>query len=132
MILGKNVCHACYDERYVLANCLQSPLTIVIFCICYINKYYHFSVIYVESARTFPKNISFGTGSSAYQSEGSWNVDGKSENIWDRWIHSDPSRIKNNDTADFACDSYTWTLMDADLARRLAVQHYRLSISWSR
>ncbi|XP_018565428.1 myrosinase 1-like [Anoplophora glabripennis] len=82
--------------------------------------------------RTFPRTISFGTGSSAYQIEGAWNEDGKSENIWDHWIHEDPSRIKINATADIACNSYNKMLTDIYYVSKIGVQHYRFSIPWSR
>ncbi|XP_018565430.1 myrosinase 1 [Anoplophora glabripennis] len=86
----------------------------------------------VESTRVFPERFSFGTGTSAYQTEGAWNEDGKSENIWDHWIHSDPSHIKNNDTADLACNTYQSPLVGMYHSLKLHVQHYRFSLSWSR
>uniref|UniRef100_V5GJ69 Myrosinase 1 n=1 Tax=Anoplophora glabripennis TaxID=217634 RepID=V5GJ69_ANOGL len=89
-------------------------------------------LVNAEDARIFPQTLSFGMGSSAYQIEGAWNEDGKSENIWDRWIHSDPSHIKNNDTADVAAGSYNSILNDVFYVALSGVQHYRLSIPWTR
>ena len=51
----------------------------------------------------FPKDFMFGSASAAYQVEGAWDVDGKGENIWDRYTHTMPGRItgdiKNGDDA---------------------------------
>ena len=51
----------------------------------------------------FPKEFLFGSASAAYQVEGAWDVDGKGENIWDRYTHTMPNRIagsiKNGDDA---------------------------------
>lgn len=95
-------------------------------------QYYSFSTVNSENIRMFPQTFSFGTGSSAYQIEGAWNEDGKSENIWDHWIHSDPSHIKNNDTADVACDTYRNILNDAFYVAISEAKHYRFSIPWTR
>ncbi|KAJ8973205.1 hypothetical protein NQ317_018954 [Molorchus minor] len=82
--------------------------------------------------RKFPKGFLFGVATAAYQTEGAWNEDGKGENIWDYVIHNNPTYIRNNDTADIACDSYHKYKEDVKLAADLGIQHYRFSISWSR
>ncbi|CAK1544192.1 unnamed protein product [Leptosia nina] len=40
--------------------------------------------------RKFPDTFRFGTATASYQVEGAWNVDGKTENIWDRLSHTKP------------------------------------------
>ncbi|KAG5867284.1 hypothetical protein JTB14_012976 [Gonioctena quinquepunctata] len=85
-----------------------------------------------ESKNHFPKDFIFGASTSAYQIEGAWNVDGKGENIWDRFVHVNRSRILNNDTADIACDSYHKYKEDVALAASLGFSMYRFSISWAR
>ncbi|KAJ8924096.1 hypothetical protein NQ315_006878 [Exocentrus adspersus] len=85
-----------------------------------------------EDNRTFPEDFMFGTGTSAYQTEGAWNKDEKTETIWDRWVHDDPTRIKNNDTADDAVhyyENYLEPVMELDA---MEVKHFRFSIPWTR
>ncbi|KAL8606507.1 hypothetical protein ACOMHN_037738 [Nucella lapillus] len=77
----------------------------------------------------FPENFTWGVATSAYQTEGAWNEDGKSETIWDRYSHE---RSVANDTGDVACDAYHLTHVDIDLLKHLGVRHYRFSLSWSR
>ncbi|KAJ8936642.1 hypothetical protein NQ314_012258 [Rhamnusium bicolor] len=92
-----------------------------------------FSITKAENNRTFPTNFLFGVVTSAYQTEGAWNEDGKGENIWDDWIHSNPSHIKDNANADVASDSYHHYEEDiGDACVYVGAYHYRFSISWSR
>ena len=79
----------------------------------------------------FPKDFVWGTGTSAYQVEGAWNVDGKGESIWDRFSHT-PGKVKNGDTGDVACDHYNRVAEDISLAKRLNLNSYRFSIAWPR
>lgn len=79
----------------------------------------------------FPKDFVWGTGTSSYQVEGAWNVDGKGESIWDRFSHT-AGKVKNGDTGDVACDHYNRFADDILLAKRLNLNSYRFSISWPR
>lgn len=47
-------------------------------------------------------------------------------------MHTYPEKIENHDTADVACDSYHKWREDVELLKNLGINHYRLSISWSR
>lgn len=78
-----------------------------------------------------PPGFAWGTGTSAYQVEGAWNVDGKGESIWDRFSHTE-GKIKNGDSGDVACDQYRLFEQDIALAKSLNLTAYRFSISWPR
>ncbi len=79
----------------------------------------------------FPKDFVWGTGTSSYQVEGAWNVDGKGPSIWDTFSHT-PGKVKNGDTGDVACDHYNRFAEDILLAKRLNLNSYRFSIAWPR
>jgi beta-glucosidase len=79
----------------------------------------------------FPKGFFWGAATAAYQIEGAWNEDNKSESIWDRFAHT-PGKIKNGDTGDVACDSYHRFSEDLALLRAMNLNSYRFSISWPR
>uniref|UniRef100_A0A493TY19 Lactase n=1 Tax=Anas platyrhynchos platyrhynchos TaxID=8840 RepID=A0A493TY19_ANAPP len=69
--------------------------------------------------------FSWGVGSSAYQTEGAWDMDGKGPSIWDAFTHT-KGKVFRNETGDAACDGYY------KLLKELNVNHYLLSISWPR
>ncbi|KAF2887788.1 hypothetical protein ILUMI_18385, partial [Ignelater luminosus] len=80
----------------------------------------------------FPDDFLLGTASSSYQIEGAWNLSGKGENIWDRYTHTHPELILDRSTGDVACDSYHKYEEDVALMKKMGVQFYRFSLSWSR
>ncbi|XP_060240914.1 lactase-like protein isoform X2 [Meriones unguiculatus] len=80
---------------------------------------------------TFPPGFSWGVGSSAYQTEGAWDQDGKGPSIWDAFTHGGKGQVPA-DTADAACDSYYKVQEDIALLKELQVSHYRFSLSWPR
>lgn len=49
--------------------------------------------------------FSWGAGSSAYQTEGAWDKDGKGLSIWDVFSHK-KGKILQNDTGDSSCEGY--------------------------
>jgi beta-glucosidase len=82
-------------------------------------------VSWMDGART---EFTWGVATSAYQIEGAWNEDGKSESIWDRMAHSP----EMSDTGDTACDHYHRLEEDLDLLQEMGVDAYRFSVAWAR
>ncbi|KAK9516626.1 hypothetical protein VZT92_024546 [Zoarces viviparus] len=80
---------------------------------------------------TFPAGFSWGAGSSAYQTEGAWDKDGKGLSIWDVFSHK-KGKIQQNDTGDSSCEGYHKIKDDVSLIKDLKLNHYRFSISWPR
>lgn len=62
---------------------------------------------YKNTKKLFPSfaGFSWGAGSSAYQTEGAWNIDGKGMSIWDAFAHK-KGKIFSNDTGDSSCEGY--------------------------
>ncbi|MDB4909091.1 MAG: beta-glucosidase [Gemmatimonadetes bacterium] len=85
----------------------------------------------MTDSQRFPNGFLWGASTSAYQIEGSPLADGAGPSIWQRFAHS-PGRTTNGDTGDIACDHYARYKDDVALMKRLGLQAYRFSISWSR
>lgn len=79
----------------------------------------------------FPKDFLWGVATSAAQIEGGWQADGRSPSIWDTFAQK-PGKILGGETPFVACDSYHQWRRDVENLKRLGVNSYRLSISWSR
>ncbi|XP_041931529.1 beta-klotho [Alosa sapidissima] len=77
----------------------------------------------------FPSNFLWGVGTSAYQTEGSWDQGGKGPSIWDHFTHT---RGASTGTADTAADSYTRWEEDVKAVKYLGTQTYVFSLSWPR
>jgi len=81
--------------------------------------------------RVFPQGFLWGCATSAYQIEGSPLADGAGPSIWQRFAHT-PGLMVGGDTGDVACDHYNRYKADVALMKRLGMQAYRFSMSWSR
>lgn len=79
----------------------------------------------------FGPGFTLGVATSSYQIEGAVNEDGRAPSIWDRFSHT-PSKTKNGDTGDVACDHYHRMPEDVALLSWLGVDAYRFSIAWPR
>lgn len=79
----------------------------------------------------FPPDFLWGCATAAYQIEGSPLADGAGASIWQRYAHT-PGMMANGDTGDIACDHYNRYREDVALMKRLGLQAYRFSLSWSR
>ncbi|KAL2739409.1 myrosinase 1 [Vespula maculifrons] len=81
----------------------------------------------------FPNEFNFGVSTSAYQTEGAWNKDGKGESIWDYMTHlRNQTFIYDQSNADVAADSYHNYKKDIKLAKQIGSKMYKISISWPR
>jgi beta-glucosidase len=78
-----------------------------------------------------PPGFLWGVSTAAYQIEGAAAEAGRGPSIWDLFVRQ-KGRIANGDTGDIACDHYHRFPEDVALMRRLGVQVYRFSTSWSR
>ncbi|XP_072932350.1 myrosinase 1-like [Epargyreus clarus] len=74
----------------------------------------------------------FGVATSAFQTEGAWDVDGKGPSMWDYVIRTNPDAINDKTNADIACNSYYLYKRDIEMLKELGVKSYRFSISWPR
>jgi beta-glucosidase len=83
------------------------------------------------SRADFGPGFTLGVATSSYQIEGAVNEDGRGPSIWDRFSHT-PSKTKNGDTGDVACDHYHRMPEDVALLDWLGVDAYRFSIAWPR
>lgn len=79
----------------------------------------------------FPLNFIWGVSTSAYQTEGAWNEDGKGPSIWDDFCH-EGGHIADGSTGDIACDSYHRYMEDIEAMKLLGIKIARFSISWPR
>ncbi|KAM4621854.1 beta-klotho [Polymixia lowei] len=81
---------------------------------------------------TFPPGFLWGTGTSAFQTEGAWDQDGKGPSVWDHFTHSADSGNRATETADVASDSYARWEEDVEALEYLGVSSYSFSLSWPR
>ena len=79
----------------------------------------------------FPEGFLWGAATSAYQIEGCPDADGAGHSIWHRFSNSF-GRTINGETGAVACDHYNRWADDVALMKRIGLNSYRFSISWSR
>jgi beta-glucosidase len=82
-------------------------------------------------SRQFPHDFLWGAATSAFQIEGSLDVDGRGKSIWDVF-EDDPKHIADHSTAAVATDSYRRYRDDVALLKGANLNAYRFSISWPR
>lgn len=80
----------------------------------------------------FPENFYWGSATSATQSEGHIEDDGKGDNVWDLWFKLEPYKFHNfvgpKDTSFF----YKNYKQDIKFLKETGHNSFRTSISWSR
>ncbi len=79
----------------------------------------------------FPDGFLWGVATSAYQIEGSLEVDGRGRSIWEDFADR-PGAIEGGGDASVACDSYRRWPEDIALVEQLNLGAYRFSLAWSR
>lgn len=79
----------------------------------------------------FPQDFIWGAATAAFQVEGAYDEDGKSESIWDRFCKI-PGKIENYANGNVACDHYHKLDEDIEIMKELGLQTYRFSINWCR
>ncbi|TDH07710.1 hypothetical protein EPR50_G00108310 [Perca flavescens] len=81
---------------------------------------------------TFPSGFLWGSGTSAFQTEGAWDQEGKGPSIWDHFTNSTVSGNLVKETANVASDSYTRWEEDVEALEYLGARSYSFSLSWPR
>lgn len=72
------------------------------FCFSSLNS---LKVVFAPGCHFFLAGFSWGVGSSAYQTEGAWDKDGKGMSIWDVFTHK-KGKVIYNETGDSSCEGY--------------------------
>ena len=83
------------------------------------------------SKADFGSDFKWGVAASSYQTEGAWNIDGKSESTWDHFSHKS-GKIERGENADVATDFYHRYEEDIDLISQMNFKVFRVSLSWPR
>ena len=78
----------------------------------------------------FRKDFVWGAASSAYQTEGGDENDGRGKNVWDTFTEA--GKIEEGNNACTACDTCHRYKEDFALMKKLGIRNYRFSINWSR
>lgn len=81
---------------------------------------------------TFPSGFLWGSGTSAFQTEGAWDQDGKGPSIWDHFTHFSVISNLTKETANVASDSYNSWEEDVHALEYLGARSYSFSLSWPR
>ncbi|KAL2503239.1 Beta-glucosidase 15 [Forsythia ovata] len=80
----------------------------------------------------FPDDFAFGAATSAYQIEGGWNAGSKGMSVWDVFTQRTPGGIVDRSNGCVAIDHYNRFRGDVALMKKVGLNSYRFSISWSR
>ncbi|XP_061998170.1 vicianin hydrolase-like [Rosa rugosa] len=90
----------------------------------------HYSIPFNRSS--FPVSFIFGAGSAAYQTEGAAHIHGKGPSIWDTFTTKHREKITDGSNGDVADDFYHRYEEDVKLMKKVGLDSFRFSISWSR
>jgi len=79
----------------------------------------------------FGKDFNWGVATSSFQIEGSNDINGKLDSVWDVFTKT-KGKIRNGDLAENACNHYNLWKNDFQLLKKLGIDSYRFSVSWPR
>ncbi|WP_340506611.1 GH1 family beta-glucosidase [Bifidobacterium breve] len=79
----------------------------------------------------FPKDFTWGTATASYQVEGAVAEDGRTPSIWDTFCAQE-GNIVDRTSGEKACEQYHRYQEDIEIMKRIGVNAYRFSVSWSR
>jgi beta-glucosidase len=79
----------------------------------------------------FGKKFHWGVSTSAYQTEGAHNRDGKQASIWDVFTNT-KGNTHENQHGNHATDFYTRYRQDLALMKAMNIKNFRMSLAWSR
>ncbi len=79
----------------------------------------------------FPRKFVWGAATSSYQIEGSTQIDGRGQSIWDTFAAT-PGKTRNGENGDPGCDHYNRWESDLDLMKDMGLEAYRFSVAWPR
>lgn len=82
-------------------------------------------------SKDFGNDFHWGISSSAFQTEGAYQQDGKGLSIWDHFT-SLKGKIFENHDAKTTCDFYHRYKRDISIIQQLGIKNFRFSISWPR
>ncbi|CAM8919480.1 unnamed protein product [Rhodiola kirilowii] len=80
----------------------------------------------------FPSDFLFGSATSAAQTEGAIQADGRGPSVWDYFVKTNTDKIADNSSNDVAIDSYRRYKEDIRHLKDVGLNSYRFSISWTR
>lgn len=86
----------------------------------------HHPKLLANETKNFPDDFLFGVASSAYQTEGAWNLSGRGLGVWDEFTHKYPERIIDRSNADVGPNSYEYWMDDIEGLKNLKVQNEKL------
>lgn len=80
----------------------------------------------------FPKDFLWGAATSAPQSEGANDKDGKTATIWDKWFELNPEKFNAGQGPEVTSDVYHQYKADVVRMKAIGMNSFRTSISWAR
>lgn len=85
----------------------------------------------ILNKNNFGEDFKWGVASSAYQTEGGYQSDGRGLSIWDIFSNK-KGKIYQGDTGNDACDFYQRFEEDLILMKEMNIPNFRFSLSWPR